>query len=177
MRTTAKFNPYDRSEFLFRHLDEYERTLSTLISRCCETYSHNLLQQTCLADLALILCCSSFLPSHFERHCFLLENEVDVSRRADRRSAPVESYGLQGRPRVVVTQQQLQTLHEVCGFHWNDIAETLGVSDRTLRWRWHEFGMSVEGREFSSLSDAELDAIVRNIRAVTPEAGLLMVQG
>ena len=37
--------------------------------------------------------------------------------------------------------------------------------------------MRVEGREFSSLSDAELDAIVRNIRAVTPEARLLMVQG
>ena len=37
--------------------------------------------------------------------------------------------------------------------------------------------MSVEGGEFSSLSDTELDAIVRNIRAVTPEAGLLMVQG
>ena len=37
--------------------------------------------------------------------------------------------------------------------------------------------MRVEGREFSSLSDAELDDIVRNIRAVTPEVGLLMVQG
>ena len=34
-----------------------------------------------------------------------------------------------------------------------------------------------EGREFSLLSDAELDDTVRNIRAVTPEAGLLMVQG
>ena len=65
----------------------------------------------------------------------------------------------------------------MCGFRWNDIAETLGVSDRTLRRRRHEFGMRVEGREFSLLSDAELDDIVRNIRAVTPEAGLLMVQG
>ena len=77
----------------------------------------------------------------------------------------------------MVTQQQLQTLHEVCGFRWNDIAETLGVSDRTLRRRRHEFGMRVDGREFSLLSDAELDDIVRNIRAVTPKAGLLMVQG
>ena len=112
-------------------------------------------------------------------HCFLLEDEVDVSRRADRRSAVTERYGLQGRPRVVVTEQQLQTLHEVCGFRWNDIAETLGVSNRTLKRRRHEFGMRVEERESSPLqvSDAELDDIVRNIRAVTPEAGLLMVQG
>ena len=36
--------------------------------------------------------------------------------------------------------------------------------------------MRVEGRESSLLSDAELDDIVRNIRAVAPEAGLLMVQ-
>ena len=136
---------------------------------------HELSQQTCLADLTLILRRTSFLRSHFERHCFLLED--DVSRREHRRSAPTEHYGLQGRPRVVVTQQQLQTLHELCGFRWNDVAETLGVSDRTLQRRRHENGMRVEGREFSSLSDAELDEIVRNIHAVTPEAGLLMVQG
>lgn len=39
--------------------------------------------------------------------------------------------------------------------------------------------MRVEERESSPLQvlDAELDDIVRNIRAVTPEAGLLMVQG
>lgn len=39
--------------------------------------------------------------------------------------------------------------------------------------------MRVEERESSPLqvSDAELDDIVRNICAVTPEAGLLMVQG
>ena len=114
---------------------------------------HELSQQTCLADLTLILRRTSFLRSNFERHCFLLEYEVDVSRRADRRSAPTERYDLQGRPRVVATQQQLQTLQKVCGFRWNDIAETLGVSDRTLRRRRHEFGMRVEGREFSLLSD------------------------
>ena len=66
--------PSDRSEFLFRRLDEYERTLSTLISRFCETYGHELSQQTCLADLTLILRRTSFLRSHFERHCFLLED-------------------------------------------------------------------------------------------------------
>ena len=66
--------PSDRSKFLFRRLDKYERTLSTLISRFCETYGHELSQQTCLADLTLILRRTSFLRSHFERHCFLLED-------------------------------------------------------------------------------------------------------
>ena len=38
-------------------------------------------------------------------------------------------------------------------------------------------GMRVEGKEFSSLSDSELDDIIRQILSVTPGAGLRMVQG
>ena len=37
--------------------------------------------------------------------------------------------------------------------------------------------MRVEGKEFSSLSDSELDDIIRQILSVTPGAGLRMVQG
>ena len=167
------------------------------MSRFCDTYGHELSQQTCLADLMLILRRTSFLRSHFERHCFLLEDEVDVSRRADRRSGvlitnvrsvisigliltlkcPDRKVWLTRTTKGRCNSATASTLHEVCGFRWNDIVESLGVSDRTLRRRRHEFGMRVEGREFSLLSDAGLDDIVRNIRAVTPEAGLLMVQG
>ena len=123
-------NPYTRTEPFIR-----PRAFTANVS--CRSHTNSSLHK--------------FLQSHFERHCFLLKDEVDISQRAYRRSALTESYGLQGRPRIIVTQQQLQTLHEVCGFCWNDIAETLGVSDRTLRRRLHEYGMRVEGREFSSL--------------------------
>ena len=93
--------PSDRSEFLFRRLDEYERTLSTLISRFCETYGHELSQQTCLADLTLILRRTSFLRSHFEtfRHCFLLEDGFNKRTTIGRCNSATAS-----------------NLHEVCEF-------------------------------------------------------------
>ncbi|KAK3755427.1 hypothetical protein QZH41_016133 [Actinostola sp. cb2023] len=43
--------------------------------------------------------------------------------------------------------------------------------------RRHQFGMQVEGREFSDISDVELDYFIRQIVTSTPAAGLRMVQG
>ena len=76
-----------------------------------------------------------------------------------------------GRPRVHVTREQLQSLNEDAGFTWSEISRTLGISERTLRRRRHELGMRVEGKEFSILSDSELDDIIRQILSVR------MVQG
>ena len=164
----------DTSEFLFRRLDEYERTLSTLISRFGESFGHLQSQQNCLANLSHLLRRTSFLRAHFERHCFLQTDEEEIQEPS---TAQVESHDLPGRPRFAVSREQLEALHRDCGFRWSDIARTLGLSDRTLRRRRHEFGMRVEGREFSAISDIELDAFIRNILIVTPAAGLRMVQG
>ena len=46
-----------------------------------------------------------------------------------------------------------------------------------MRRRRHEFGMRVVGREFSNISDTEIDNLVRQVQEVTPSAGLRMVQG
>ena len=53
----------------------------------------------------------------------------------------------------------------------------LCVSARTLRRRRHELGMLVEGRQFSELTDTQLDDLIRQALQVTPAAGLRMVQG
>ena len=53
----------------------------------------------------------------------------------------------------------------------------LQVSSRTLRRRRHELGMRVEGREFSDISDIQLDNVVREVLQSTPSAGLRLVQG
>ena len=60
---------------------------------------------------------------------------------------------------------------------WSEISRTLGISERTLRRRRHEFGMKVEGKEFSNISDDEIDNLVRQVIGVTPSAGLRLVQG
>ena len=82
-----------------------------------------------------------------------------------------------GRPRVEIAQSQLEALHNAGGFRWNDVARLLQVSSRTLRRRRHELGMSVEGREFSDISDIQLDNVVREVLQSTPSAGLRLVQG
>ena len=51
--------------------------------------------------------------------------------------------GLVGRPRLQILQEQLQTLHNDAGLRWADIGRILGISERTLRCRRHEFGLPV----------------------------------
>ena len=63
------------------------------------------------------------------------------------------------------------------GFSWSEIARTLGISDKTLHRRRHKLGMRVEGREYSNLSDHDLDNSIRNIVATAPGAGFRLVQG
>ena len=86
--------------------------------------------------------------------------------------------GLVGRPRLQVLQEQLQTLHNDAGFRWPDIGRILGISDRTLRCRRHEFGFPVGMAEhFSDITDDELDVNVREILQATPNAGQRLVEG
>ena len=82
-----------------------------------------------------------------------------------------------GRPRMFVTREQLETLHEQCHLHWSDIARSLGISERTIRRRRHEFGMPVEGRQFSIITDSQLDEFVARILQDTPAVGLRMIMG
>ena len=149
---------YDNSEFLFRRLDAHERTLSTLLNRIEQTY-HGVPQLHVLTrDLCTLLSHTSNLRSHYESRFFLcLERDSDehlptiVSNSLNRRDQGAGP----GRLRVRVTREQLQSLNEDAGFTWSEISRTLGISERTLRRRRHEFGMRLEGKEFSSLSDSE----------------------
>ena len=95
----------------------------------------------------------------------------------DRLSA-VARNGLVGRPRLQILQEQLQTLHIDAGFRWADIGRILGISERTLRRRRHEFGLPVGvGEDFSDVSNDDLDECVREILEVTPNAGRRLVEG
>ena len=82
-----------------------------------------------------------------------------------------------GRPRLQISEEQLEALHSNAGFRWNDVARILNVSSRTLRRRRHELGMQVEGRQYSELLDDQLDGIVGELLGRTPSAGLRLVQG
>ena len=144
----------DRSEFLTRRFDEYARTLSIIVSRFTESYGHLESQQSCLANLSYILDRMLSLRSHFERECFL-QDDIDENGMLNANTS-AENSGLRGRPRFCISQEQLEALHDrSCGMRWSDIARTLGVSERTVHRRRHQFGMPVGGREFSDISDQQ----------------------
>ncbi|XP_044167224.1 uncharacterized protein LOC122951270 isoform X2 [Acropora millepora] len=171
---------YDNSEFLFRRLDEYERTLATLLARFVESYGSLPSQQNTVSNLCYLRNRVSFLRSYFEQRYVVNWDNCD-SR--DSRAANVLCFEREhfqnetpGRPRLAVSREQLEALQE-CGFRWSDIGRMLCLSSSTLRRRRHELGMPVEGREFSQLSDTELDDLIRQVLQVTPAAGLRMVQG
>ena len=172
-----KSSSYDSLEFLVRRLDEYERTLATLTSRFCETYGCVPAQQNTVADLSYLCNRVAFLRSHFQRSLDCDDNSVMVSTPGNIRPLQIEHCNRPGRPKLAITQGQLEALQRDSGFRWSDVARILCVSARTLRRRRHELGMLVEGRQFSELTDTQLDDLTRQALQVTPAAGLRMVQG
>ena len=164
------------SEYLIRRLDEYERTVSTLLSRLNETYQNMPDVLRSFQDIEFLRNRLGALRQEFEGRSNNMqddncEHEYNVRSRLENTSEG------RGRPRVEIAQSQLEALHNVGGFRWNDVARMLQVSSRTLRRRRHELGMRVEGREFSDISDIQLDNVVREVLQSTPSAGLRLVQG
>ena len=140
----------DSTEFLVRKLDEYARMLSILISIFSESYGHLSSQQPCLRNLYFLLVQTLSYLEQFQREISLQEDTENNLDFPDLRPGLAwEISNNAGRPRMFVTREQLETLHEQCHLHWNDIARNLGISERTIRRRRHEYGMPVERREFS----------------------------
>ena len=158
-----------------RRLDEYERTLATLTSRFCETYGCVPALQNTVEDLSYLCNRVAFLRFQGSLDCD--DNSVVVNTPGNIRPLQIEHCNRPGRPRLAITQGQLEALQRGSGFRWSDVARILCVSARTLRRRRHELGMLVEGRQFSELTDTQLDDLTRQALQVTPAAGLRMVQG
>lgn len=166
----------DTAEFFSRRLRENERTLVTLMLRIEEAFPDEVGVISDLNELVLIM---NELSRDFdgivedsERSTFTAPLSLN-----DRLSA-VARNGLVGRPRLQMLREQLQTLHNDAGFRWADIGRILGISERTLRRRRHEFGLPVGvGEDFSDVSNGDLDEYVREILEVTPSAGRRLVEG
>ena len=171
-RNTAS---YDSAEFFSRRLRENERTLVTLTLRIEEAFPNKFEVISHLNELVFIVNdVSDFdrIVEDSERSTFTAPSSLN-----DRLST-VERNGLVGRPRLQIVQEQLQTLHSDAGFRWADIGRILGISERTLRRRRHEFGSPVGvGENFSDVSNDDLDKHVREILEVTPSAGQRLVEG
>ena len=148
----------DSPGFYSRRLEEYQRTLSLLTARIAESYP---MEQHVRVE-------------SYDRAC-----DQDLLQESYHHTICVPEYrGRVGRPGINVTLQQLNALHNEAGFRWADVSRILGVSERTIRRRRHEFGIAV-GRQiaFSDISDNDLDNHVREILTMTPSSGGRLVEG
>lgn len=83
--------------------------------------------------------------------------------------------GSKGRPKLDISRNQLEYYLEK-GFKGADIAKMLRVSDKTVYRRLHEFGISVRA-SYSSMSEAELDAVIQDILHNFPNCGYKSMRG
>lgn len=79
-----------------------------------------------------------------------------------------------GRPEIVIRQEQLEYLVEH-GFTASGIGAMFGCCKRTVKRKIRKYGLSL--RNYSSLTDSELDAIVREITTVLPRCGEKTMSG
>ena len=83
-----------------------------------------------------------------------------------------------GRTSFTTSVEQIQALREGVFLRWTDIARILGVSTITQSCRRQELGLSVgHGSNFSQISDAALDNLVRQILTSAPQSGIGLIRG
>ena len=114
----------------------------------------------------------NLLIDNVQQYIFLLRshavNQVEGSRADSAYSAPVDC-STSGRPRYEITFDQLSFLVGE-NFNTRRIANCLGVSVSTVRRRLRDSGIG-QDQTFSSISDADLDQLIRNIRSHFPRIG------
>lgn len=81
-----------------------------------------------------------------------------------------------GRPSYLLDLDRAQRLHEL-GNTWEDIASAMGVTRQTLYNHMAANGLSTARKEWTLISDDDLDALVSEICSAHPFIGSTIVQG
>ena len=80
-----------------------------------------------------------------------------------------------GRPRCNIEKEELYRLFDI--YHsWTKVASTLGVSERTLRRRRAEFGMTISEpsgprKTYTEICSNDPNSVVKEILDILPDAG------
>ena len=114
-----------------------------------------------LDDLCTVLTALSEFMGHYED---IVERELSCIPPITG-SCPVQQSGSVGRPRYVVDEEQIEAMIEL-GCNYERMAAILGISSRTLRRRRSEYGFCM-GRNYSEISDDELDHLISSILRVS----------
>lgn len=83
--------------------------------------------------------------------------------------------GLTGRPKLAISYDMILSLLDY-KFTVKDISVMLGVSERTVKYRMKDFGLSVHS-SYSNIDDDMLDSWVSRGLSIFPRAGYKTIQG
>ena len=83
--------------------------------------------------------------------------------------------GGRGQPKFAISKDYLQSLIDM-HLKIPCIAKILGVTERTVFRRMHEYGLSVKG-SYSNLTDDELDNLVHSVKLRMPHIGYRLMKG
>jgi hypothetical protein len=84
--------------------------------------------------------------------------------------------GRPGRPAYKLDLERAILLHDL-GISWKDVASALGVTRLTIYNHLDKAGLSAARREFTDISDGELDELVAEISIQHPFSGSTFVRG
>lgn len=91
-------------------------------------------------------------------------------------NVPCNHTGSRGRPPFILDLERAQELHNL-GNSWESIADSMGISRQTLYAHMAAHGLSTTRREFTEISDDDLDELVAEISLSHPFIGSAIVQG
>ena len=100
----------------------------------------------------------------------ILENHADM-----RPLSTVASEGARGRPKLSISQEQVEFLLEH-RFSASDIAQIVGVSRSTISRRMRDWSLRVS-QAYSIIDDTNLDRAVLEVKQSFPDCGYRMMMG
>lgn len=89
---------------------------------------------------------------------------------------PLKRTGGRGRPSYVLDLDRALLLHDL-GNTWDDIAKAIRVVRRTLYYHMEREGLSTARRDWTPISDEELDERVAEISLAHPFSGSAIISG
>ncbi|KAI5885431.1 uncharacterized protein SCHCODRAFT_02557851, partial [Schizophyllum commune H4-8] len=89
---------------------------------------------------------------------------------------PREYTGKRGRPRYILNLERAIALHDL-GNSWEDVATAMGVARSTLYEHMDRAGLSSARRDFTAISNEELDELVTEFSRLHPFSGSAILMG
>ncbi len=159
-------------EFMQRRIESSLQVLNILYDRCqSELYDRRLEE-----NIGILVSKLQELLNDYKQQWVENDNSSHFS-------CPVEDgqEGRRGRQRYIVPERSLTGLFQIHG-NWEQVANDLGISYRTLLRRRHEYGLTVNVTRgpratYTDISQSDLCDIVRVVLGILPNAGETFVLG